>query len=380
MSSATDKLAELDRRASALTSGATRQDTDGRIVSTQGWDKGEVLGQDGLARQENGEVSLVSGRGIVPWHQLGTVVDQALSVGEGLRLSGNDFEAVKVPLFFGAVEDSVMGSDLEPSSVGLVRSDNRQHLGVVGKKFEVIQPRQAFSFLDELVQGEGDTKLDTVGMLANGTMFMALELPDNIVLDAEGMNDKLAYYLTSLNRFDGTAAFRINASPFRPVCGNTVRWGTEHAASSWSVHHRKNWARRMDEARRTLKLSAKYREAFTEEATALIQHDMTPAEFDAFVASVMPIDEDAKALARKRTEERRDQVRNLYENSSTQENIRGTAWAAEQAYVEWLDHMSGVRAPKTLTEDLVRAAKTLVGANDEKKTSAHKQLLTLTNR
>lgn len=368
--------AELDRRSAAIGDGTVR-DPQG----TGGWDAYEVVGNDGLLTNEQGAVSLVSGRGIVPWHKLGTVVDHAMTAQEALELGGLDYTVELRPLFVGADIESKMGTDRTDRGWMAVRTDTGAHKGLVGNTYTIINNRDSFAFLTELVGlTQGDAIFDTAGELASGTTFMSLRLPESITLDAEGAADVIEPYIMSTNRFDGTAAFRVVTTPFRPVCGNTVRWGAQHAMSSWTVHHRANAMSRLAEARRTLKLSSRYFTEFAKEAGAMLQTPMTAQQFDDFLAWVMPIDDDAKSLARRRNDERRDAVRNLYDNAKTQENIRGTVWAAEQAYVEWNDHNRGVRASKTLTEDVARASRIVASSDDEKKSQAHARLLLLTDR
>ena len=76
-----------------------------------------------------------------PWHGLGTIVMEAPSSAEALRLAGLDWEVVQEPVCTG------YGEPVEGYRAN-VRSTDRRVLGVVSDRYKVVQNVEAFRFTD----------------------------------------------------------------------------------------------------------------------------------------------------------------------------------------------------------------------------------------
>lgn len=381
----------LAQRSAALDNGGAAQRSDGALVTTTGWDAGEVVGKDGLARQSTGDVALWL-NGEPAWHKLGKVYtgDEPLTVEQVLADAGLDFEVVKLPLFAGLTAESRMGTiDMGPTMkpFALVRDDTMEPLGSAGRVYTPFQNRNAFAFLEALT-GQDVAHFESAGMLSRGgTVFVTMRLGEDVVIDAEGAADVVRRYAMVTNRHDSQGKIRVVTTPTRAVCTNTVRWGLENAFSSWETSHTTGVMDRVAAAQKTLKLTNTYYDAFAADARALYEAPMTNQQFDAFVAQVVhPLDDGAKQFVQDRVEAKRDEARRLFRYAITNERITGTRWGAAQALVEQIDHFSAVRAskslrldvgtPKSLAEDIARGARLVTGADDERKTEIHKALLT----
>ena len=80
-----------------------------------------------------------------PWHGLGTIVMEAPTSAEALRLAGLDWMVVQEPVYTG-YNEMVKGYKAN------VRSSDRKVLGVVSDRYKVVQNTDAFSFTDELLE------------------------------------------------------------------------------------------------------------------------------------------------------------------------------------------------------------------------------------
>ena len=97
------------------------------------------------------------------WHNLGQIVQDYPTSEEAIRHAGLDYEVIKNPLFTKSKGLSVGADNLVtayqhikvPNYFATMRSDNNEVLGVVGKDYEIVQNRDAFSFFDSIVGGEG---------------------------------------------------------------------------------------------------------------------------------------------------------------------------------------------------------------------------------
>jgi phage/plasmid-like protein (TIGR03299 family) len=315
-----------------------------------------------------------------PWHGLGTVVDEAQDSDGALRMGGLDWDVTLRPVFFGAFDESNMGTGRVPNKFATVRGDTEAALGIVGRRYVPVQNATAFRFLTELVT-DGAATFETAGALDNGRrVFLSMLLPDDVILDEAGAADLVKVYILAVNSHDGTSPLSVVITPVRAVCANTVRYATQSAVTRWAVRHTGDPVQRAEEAQRTLKLSVNYVERWRQDATRMIQTPLSDAAFEQLLEDLFPIDRDDSARVRTNLQARRDQAMGLFTEADTQANIRGTVWAAEAALIEQLDWFAPVRAPKSLTEDLVRGARVVEGTFDERKTGLHRRLLTLTNR
>ena len=188
-------------------------------------------------------------------------------------------------------------------------------------------------------------------------------------------------YIAAINSHDGSSQAQVVATPWRIECGNTERFAVRDAYTRWGVRHTRNAHDRVAEARRTLGLSVKYFQAFAAEEEALAQTEVTVAEFQRLLEQLWPAPEDG---APKRTvthhTHRLDALRGLYAANSAR--LGDTAYAAERAITEYADWKQPIRPTGSLRgRDLAaRATAVLEGSNDDIKSRAHRQLLTLTRR
>ena len=90
------------------------------------------------------------------WHNLGQVVLEYPTSEEAIKFAELDYEVEKSPLFTkgtGIIENTngieMIDSELEvPNYFANIRTDNNTVLGVVGKDYQIVQNREAFSFFD----------------------------------------------------------------------------------------------------------------------------------------------------------------------------------------------------------------------------------------
>jgi hypothetical protein len=105
-----------------------------------------------------------------------------------------------------------------------------------------------------------------------------------------------------------------------------------------------------------------YLDRFQEAAEKMIDQQLEWDQLQAISEQLWPLgDDDGENAYLKRMARERD-LKHLFEQAPTQENIRGTALAGYNAVVEWLDHHQPARgdnhrAHKVLTDGAVNAAK-----------------------
>ena len=298
----------------------------------------------------DGTASMVSAREI-PWHRLGEVADHLLTVDEALKLSRADYEVIKVP-----VCGEVPGEDEGETrwlSLSNYRATVRENpeapgkyipLGIVGKDYQVVQNRDAFSFLDDLprlhpeIVGDDVPLIETMGVLQNGRRaFATLKLPREIKVAED---DRMDLYATVLTGHDGTLALTGVISPIRVVCKNTASAALSTAVRTWKLHHTLNISGRLSEARRVLELTYRYADEFEEEAKAFLATSLSPKAQREILISLWPTNSETAEVSKRHTEERIDQVLSLAQADPAD----GTAWGLWNGVTEYIDWYRPTRA------------------------------------
>jgi phage/plasmid-like protein (TIGR03299 family) len=381
---AADRQAALEQR---IADGKLTPLGDGRyqVTDPNSWDNGEiwtlrdgqVLPQHGLDTT-TGKVALYSA--VPAWHELGTIIEGGTSDIDTVLESGAiGFEVVRRPVLYKATLNGP--TQVLADEFVTVREDTGAGLGVVGARYEVLQNRQMFEFLQDLVD-RYDVVWDSAGALRDGRkVFVSMRLPNTVSIDAAGINDQIVPYIAGINSHDGSSQAHAVVSPWRIRCGNTERFAVRDAVTRWGVRHTRNARDRVAEARRTLGLSVKYFDNWAAEEEALAQTDLAIDEFRKVVNDLWPAPEDG---APKRTvthhTNRLDALTTLYDSNTAQ--LGRTAYAGERAITEYADWKAAIRPTGSLRGKNLAARATAVmeGSNDELKNKAHKRLLTLVRR
>lgn len=311
----------------------------------------------------------------VPWHGLGTVTDGALTVEEALKVAQLDWTVYKS-------EEPVQVPVLTADGVQMVSYPGRyltyrDHpklglggLGVVGEVYTVIQNHEAFGFLNALVDESGAT-IETAGSLLGGSqVFVTVKMPKTIML--AGGQDEVEFYLVATTSHDGSLAFTAAVTPIRVVCKNTQRLALDRAVSTWRLKHTTNVTGKVQQAREALGLTFRYQEEYERAARDLVESKINEREVDAFLERLFPYQPKSSILQLTRVDQTREEVKALY-HAPTQDNARGTRWAAYSAVTEWADWAKPVRA-KGKDEDLIRAERTFLGSSDALKDRAYRLL------
>src|ERR1035437_4265336 len=96
-----------------------------------------------LELDRNGKASFASTE--KAWHNLGTIVDGAMTSEEAIKSANLDYTVELAPATFsiGKVQGIVI-----PDKFATFRTDKNMPLGVVGNKYTIVQNREAFGFFD----------------------------------------------------------------------------------------------------------------------------------------------------------------------------------------------------------------------------------------
>jgi phage/plasmid-like protein (TIGR03299 family) len=383
-SAAQRQAAEFDSR---VADGKLMPLGDGRfqVNDPASWDHGEILlQQDGQILPQHG-LDETTGQPALyisqpAWHGLGYVIPGGTTdMNEVLRLAGIDYAVSRRPVLYRAAPDD--RAVILPDQFVNVREDTGAGLGVVGARYEVLQNRHAFEFLQDLVD-DYSVIWESAGALREGRkVFVSMRLPHTVTIDAEGINDEIIPFVAAINSHDGSSLFQVVVTPWRPICGNTERFAVRDAHTRWGVRHTRNARERIEEARRTLRLSVNYYERFAAEEEALARTELALAEFRAVVEELWPTPGDHESVRTRNSHARRlDTLNELHATNTAR--LGRTAYAAERAITEYADWKTSIRPTGALRGKNLAARATAVmeGSADELKSKAHRRLLTLVRR
>lgn len=297
--------------------------------------------------RENGKASFVGARESA-WHRLGTVFEDrdGLTVAEVCKelevgqVIGTEYVEAPALVEVDGMPSTILVKDHTKKMTVRVRPNGEiVPLGIVAQKYRIIQETEAFGFIDAVVDA-GEGIVSAAGLLDGGKRaFCCLKLPQNILI---GGVDAVDLYLFIVTSHDGTLATTAAATPIRVVCQNTVTMGLRAAVKTWKVRHTSNAMLKIEEARRALELTFAYEEAWKVEAEQLIATKVAKRQYEAMAKVLFPAPKTDSKASKTAHEKVWEQVMGLW-GSDTQDDIKGTAWGAYNAFVEHADWFRGTR-------------------------------------
>jgi phage/plasmid-like protein (TIGR03299 family) len=180
------------------------------------------------------------------WHNLGQLIQDYPTSAEAIHHAGLDYEVEKRKLFTPYSQDSTIEV---PNYYSTVRTDSNAVLGVVGKDYQIVQNRDAFSFFDSIVGGDG-MLYETAGALGNGErIFLTAKLPDYIRV---GKDDLIEKYLFLTTSHDGSGSITAAFTPIRIVCANTLNAALRNQSNTVRIRHTTNAKQRLEQAHQVM--------------------------------------------------------------------------------------------------------------------------------
>jgi phage/plasmid-like protein (TIGR03299 family) len=275
------------------------------------------------------------------WHGLGTVFQDEVNTSEMLKLAHLDnwnvrLEDVALPDGFDSDKNYSFVTRTNPFD-----TTKNDVLGVVGERYVPLQNEDLFSFGDNLLDGGG--RWETAGSIKGGrVVFGSIALTDEIVLDPNGIADKIDNYLLINTSHDGSIAIQASITPVRVVCANTLNLalssfkGKKDVKQTFKIRHTQTAEGKIAVAREALGLAHKYIDEFSTMANEMIQTEITKSQFDKIVELAYPAPtKDAKG-SQKKYDAKIDLLQGIYVGDYNN-TISGTAWGAFNALTERLD-------------------------------------------
>ena len=312
------------------------------------------------------------------WKRGGTAV-QGTSASAVAREAGLDWKVELTDLY--AERQTVVSSyDTLTEKLAVPRKqavikhtdDGESVIGVVGSKYKIVQNMEVFGALDTLIES-GDARYSAAGEYNGGSnVWMLMELPNGVTV----ANDPHVAYLLAKTSHDGSCSVIIRPIIERIWCANQI--GRMINAKSkplmYKMKHTTNAELSVSDIRNITSITYMAIEEYELTAKQLLQRSVDKQKAMSIFRKVWalpPEVEDIPAHFLSQGQRRqqtiayaaRDKAWAIYNDSPTQENIKGTAFGVWQAVIEYADHYaSGGENKRTLA--------TISGSNDRLKTKA----------
>lgn len=264
----------------------------------------------------------------LPWHGLGTPVDDEMTPQEMMKAAGLDWEVSKVPTYI-----DYNGQQIETGQEALVRSTDGKILTQVGTGWNPVQNAEAFDFFTEFVSN-GDMVMDTAGSLKGGQLVWALaDVNDGFSLFN---GDEVKGYLLFSNPHMYGKAIDVKFVMERVVCNNTLAVALgESGQPAVRINHRSEFNPEM--VKEVLGISHDKVEKFKEAAEFLGSKAYNKEQLNRFMAQVFGTsNREDKDLSRTA-----DQALGFVENQPGDHFRPGTWWNAYNAVTYMADHKLG---------------------------------------
>ena len=275
-----------------------------------------------------------------PWHGLGTVVREAPTSENALRLAGLDWNVVQEPIYT-PCREKIEGFKAN------VRDTDRKVLGVVSDRYKVVQNVEAFSFTDELL-GHG-VRYETAGSLSGGRrVWLLARLPREYIIAGE----RISPYLVFSNTHDGSGSVKVAVTPVRVVCNNTLNLALETAQRSFSMVHTGNISDKITEARDTLFKAESYMDRLGAEFEQLHQQKVTDAEVQKYIELLIPLESNATRTQEKNVNRLREDLATRYYDAPDLQKVGKNAYRFINAVSDFATHAEPLRRTANYSENL----------------------------
>lgn len=272
-----------------------------------------------------------------PWHGLGTIVEEAPTSKDAIRLAQLDWTVQPKPIY---TEDNI----LIPNHKANIRDIDNKVLGIVTDRYKIVQNSEAFDFTDSLI-GE-DCRYETAGSLCGGKkIFLLARMPERKILD-----EAFDPYICFTNTHDGTGAIRAIMTPIRVVCANTLSLALSNAKRMWSTRHVGDLESKLAEARHTLQLANDYMDGFEVVADQLAHTKVTDEDVVKFLDDLFPVDENDSDRKKRNVSDAKEQFM-ICMLAPDILKYKGTAYQVVQAASDFATHIAPKRMTKTYKEN-----------------------------
>lgn len=277
----------------------------------------------------------------VPWHGLGTMVQEAPTSEDALRMAELDWRVEQTPVFTDA------GIEI-PGYKANRRNTDGSILGIVSDRYRIVQNTEAFEFTDAIVgeTEDGVVKYETAGSLCGGKrIWLLAKMPTKKVLD-----DDVEPYMFFSNSHDGTGAIKVGMTPVRIVCANTLAIALNTAKRQWSTKHVGDMQSKLEEAKLCLRMADSYMANLDVEADRLANAKLYREQIEEILDEMFPADDNTSERKKNNIIQFKNQFWTAY-NMPDIQKFEDSAWMAVNAMSDVITHSAPRRNTASYNEN-----------------------------
>ncbi|WP_405291919.1 DUF932 domain-containing protein [Methanobrevibacter sp.] len=271
-----------------------------------------------------------------PWHGIGTVVEDAPTSDEAIKMARLDWNVEQIPVMANGIEI--------PNYFCNMRDDVNLPLGIVKGRYKIVQNNEAFDFVDNIVgSDEVECRYETAGSLFNGKkIFLLVKLPNKEIL-----GDAVENYLFFTNSHDGSSALTAGLTNVRVVCNNTLQMALNGAKRTWNCRHTESITSKKQQAQEALGLAVKYIDTLEDTAEKMAQQKINEEKFlrRLFEADYI------KGQCEKNKELIIERIHTIYNEKDDLQNFKGNAWGMYNAVADYVSNALPFRQTSTYKEN-----------------------------
>ena len=269
--------------------------------------------------------------GEVPWHGLGTEVQEDITLEEFQKEAGLDWTVSKRPVEFAAPNG---GMGVFKDKFVLARDTDDHPYSVVSSRYKPVQPKEIFEFFRDLLSMH-NMKMHTAGSLMDGGRIWALAQTGDVhkVLGV----DRVDSYLLLSTSYDLTLSTLAQFTSVRVVCNNTLQQALRDTTGRVTIPHMKDF--NADDIKSQLGIGREQWAAFTGVLDLLAKIKIDQAKAATVMDKVFALPEDPIERMQDSDRIHATNVVDLFSSSRfIGSDIAGqTAWGLLNATTEYID-------------------------------------------
>jgi phage/plasmid-like protein (TIGR03299 family) len=276
--------------------------------------------------------------GATPWHGLGNQLSPKQPLEGWQQEAGMNWHIQESPVRYMADAVGHLGTIHSfPERKVLYRSDSKEALSVVSKRYQVVQPREVLEFYRDLTERSG-YELETAGVLKGGRKLWALARTGQST--ALKGNDVVKGYLLLATSCDGTLATTATPTTVRVVCNNTLTIALDGTSRAIRVPHNTRFDSKV--VKKQLGIAISEWDDFMYRMRALAERKVQQHEATSYFMSVLCDTSSSDSPPVQLPNERAvRKVQELYEGRGRGSQLASacsTAWGLLNAVTEYVDH------------------------------------------
>jgi phage/plasmid-like protein (TIGR03299 family) len=266
-----------------------------------------------------------------PWHGLGKPMGADATIDQWRVDAGMDWSIRRSEIRYAVSRDATADSLIKlPDQHVLFRSDTQDALGVVSKRYQVVQPGEVLEFFRDIAKA-GGLELSAAGTIYGGKRFWATAKIGEA--SPTSLADKIGGYLLISTSADGSLATEVRRTTVRAVCKNTLAMAFADAKDAVKVSHRSVF--NPSQVKEFMGLNEAAWDAFRHNVTTLANIDVHEEQAGDFVAKLLGNGEKVRESAGF------TKILSLFNGDgmgATNDGVFGTAWGLLNAVTEYADH------------------------------------------